>query len=193
MLPPAKARIRVLESVPIMSRPTRMPARNRSAREMSGDWPWISAMALAMDMPTSIMAPRAEISRPENSSPPTWMPEVLHRVIRLSMSLTFQPVTPVEKEKREANTPAITTPATVPAVATKVLRVGPPSSHMDTTVVTAHTSTALQKGDQPRYTMGRYTQMMQAKVNTRLSAPLAPCHPPMAHRASRYSATKQMI
>ena len=73
------------------------------------------------------------------------------------------------------------------------MRVGPLSSHMVTTVVTAHTSTALQKGDQPRYTMGRYTQMMQANVNTRLSAPLAPCHPPMAHRASRYSATKQRI
>ena len=45
---------------------------------------------------------------------------------------------PVAKEKREAETPAITTPATVPAVAAKVFRVGPPSSHKVTTVVTPH-------------------------------------------------------
>ena len=101
-------------------------------------------------MATSMVAPKAEISKPENRSPPTWMPEVFHKVIKLSMSLTFQPVMPVAKEKREAETPAITTPATVPAVAAKVFRVGPPSSHKVTTVVTPHTSTALQKGDQPR-------------------------------------------
>lgn len=113
--------------------------------------------------------------------------------MRLSMSLTFQPVMPVAREKREAATPAITTPATVPAAATRVLRVGPPTSHSVTTAVTAHTSTALQKGDQPRYTKGRYTHKIQPKVNTSPRAPLAPCQPPMRHSASRYSAAKARI
>ena len=84
-LPPAKARISVLESVPIMSRPTRMPAWNSARREMSGVWAWTSAMELAMDMATSMVAPREEIKSPENSSPPTWMSAVLQRVMRLSM------------------------------------------------------------------------------------------------------------
>ena len=54
-----------------MSRPTRMPAWNSARREMSGVWAWTSAMELAMDMATSMVAPREEIKSPENSSPPT--------------------------------------------------------------------------------------------------------------------------
>lgn len=107
------------------------------------------------------------------------------------MSLTFQPVTPVAALKAVAASPAITTPATVPAVATAVLRVGPPMRYMVTRVVTAHTATADQKGDQPRYTMGRYTHRMHPKVNTSPAAPLMPCLPPTRHSTSRYSAAKR--
>ena len=70
-LPPAKARIRVLLSVPIISRPTCIPALNSSFREIVGFWAWISPIELPMDIATSITAPRLEMSRPENSRPPT--------------------------------------------------------------------------------------------------------------------------
>ena len=65
--------------------------------------------------------------------------------------------------------------------------------YMVTRVVTAHTATADQKGDQPRYTMGRYTHRMHPKVNTSPAAPLMPCLPPTRHSTSRYSAAKARI
>ena len=106
-------------------------------------------MALPMDMATSITAPRLEMSSPEKSSPPTCTPLVLARVSRLSMSDTFQPVMPVAMLNRLAASPAMTTPATVPPVATRVFLVGPPMRYMVTRVVTTQMNTATQKGDQP--------------------------------------------
>ena len=150
ILPPAKARISVLESVPIMSLPTRIPARNSSSRESSGVWAWISAMALEIDIATSMVAPSDEISSPEKRSSPTWISEVFHRVNRLSMSLTFQPEIPVRALDPAAVSPAMTTPATVPTVAAAVLRVGPLMSHRVTTAVTAHTPTDTRNGEKPR-------------------------------------------
>ena len=44
----------------------------------------------------------------------------------------------------------MTTPATVPTLATTVLRVGPPIRYMVTAVVTAQISTEVHSGGQPR-------------------------------------------
>ena len=63
------------------------------------------------------------------------------------MSDTFQPLMPLAQLKQVAATPAMTTPATVPPVATRVLRVGPPMRYMVTTVVTTHSPTDTQKGE----------------------------------------------
>ena len=46
-------------------------------------------MELQTDIATSITAPRQEIRRPENKSPPTWIPLVFHKVIRVSISDTL--------------------------------------------------------------------------------------------------------
>ena len=96
--------------------------------------------------------PQLEISRPEKSRPPTCTPLVLARVSRLSMSDTFQSVMPVAMLKMVAEMPAMTTPATVPPVATRVFRVGPPMRYMVTRVVITQMNTLTQKGDRPRYT-----------------------------------------
>ena len=71
------------------------------------------------------------------------------------MSDTFQPVMPVAMLKMVAEMPAMTTPATVPPVATRVFLVGPPMRYMVTRVVITQMNTLTQKGDRPRYTRGR--------------------------------------
>ena len=100
------------------------------------------------------------------------------------MSDTFQPVTPVSLENRVAVIPAMTTPAMVPAVAQTVFFVAPPMKYMVARVVTAHINTDTQKGEYPRYTRGRYTKRMAAKVKMSPSAPRTPCIPPTRHRAA---------
>ena len=84
-----------------------------------------------------------------------------------------------------AENPAITTPATVPPVATTVFLVGPPMRYMVTSVVMMHTNTATQKGEYPRYTSGRYTNRMHKKVNTSPRAPFSPCFPPTRQSTTR--------
>ena len=76
-------------SVPIMSRPTRMPAFQSSFRFREGFWARISLMELPMDMATSITAPRLEIRRPAKSRLPTWMPCTVQSVISVSISDTL--------------------------------------------------------------------------------------------------------
>ena len=152
---PAKARIRVLLSVPIMSRPTWMPAMKSSFLVISGFCFRISDMELLTDMATSITAPILEIRRPEKSSPPTWIRLVFQSVISVSISDTLYPVIPERILKSCAEIPAQRTPSMVPRIDTTVFLVGPPIRYMVTTVVMAHTKTAAQKGDSPRYTRGR--------------------------------------
>ena len=65
------------------------------------------------------------------------------------MSDTFQPVMPVAMLNRVADSPAMTTPATVPPVATSVFMVGPPMKYMVTRVVMMEIKTLTQKGDIP--------------------------------------------
>ena len=75
--------------------------------------------------------------------------------MRLSISDTFHPVIPDIRENIVAVTPAMITPASVPAVAHRVFLVAPPIKYMVTAVVRAQISTETQKGEYPRYTRGR--------------------------------------
>ena len=76
--------------------------------------------------------------------PPTWC-----RVIRLSMSDTFQPVMPDILENIVAATPAKITPARVPAVAHSVFFVAPPIKYRVTAAVMEQINTEVQKGEYP--------------------------------------------
>ena len=132
-----------------------MPALKSSFLVISGFCFRISDMELLMDIATSITAPILEIRRPEKSSPPTWIRLVFHKVINVSISDTLYPVIPERRLKSWAEIPAQRTPTIVPRMETRVFFVGPPIRYMVTTVVMAHTKTAAQKGDSPRYTRGR--------------------------------------
>ena len=63
-------------------------------------------------------------------------------------------------------------------------------SSMVASVVIRQIKTADQKGEKPRYTMGRYHSRMEKKVKTSPIPPLIPCFPPTKTSTARYRRPK---
>src|SRR5699024_575659 len=106
-------------------------------------------MVEEMDMATSMTAPRAEIRIPAKSSSPILTSVCWQTDSSSSIVLTLEPPTSATAPKSQAETPASTTPATVPRTEQRVLAVKPPIRYMVTSVVTSVISTAEKKGEMP--------------------------------------------
>ena len=161
---PAKARISVFAMVPMASRPMFIPERNSSARVRFGFSSLSSLQDDAMDIATSITAPREAIRMPLTSSPLMCSFESPARSTSSSASDRLKPFNGEMVPARPAKIPAAATPPTQPSVAHSVLRLKPVSRRRDAAVVSATTPMETRIGSAPRRIRGTSRYHRQASV-----------------------------
>ena len=186
---PQNANTRVLDMVPIISRPTCSPLRISSLADSAGLRRCTSSMADEIDMATSITAPKEAIRIPANKSSPTCRELTSLMLIRVSISVTLYPEIWASSPNTQAISPAAVTPPNVPSTDDTVFLVAPPTKYMVTAVVRATTSTAAKNGEHPRYKSGKNSHKMQQNVKISPKADRNPFLPPISHNRAKNRAT----